>query len=519
MRMTRTGRRAPLGYAGMVAVLALAVPCVTASHGRDADCPATTEVPATAGPELQKSLEQLQSAAQRAVEASKAHTGGARAPQAPTCACECGTDVMAPHARTRLLELDDREWRRCVACLQTWTEREAKAWKSARPAESDKAARGKFDDQARETARAISDAYHALKHRRCTSCRPGGESERTPCEPTEAPCECGEAPYGCGEAPYECGEAPCECKKTRESMNRQRKDLHESVRRLLSDVGLWQPISAELVTGFLTGAVSGKNEPASGGGTLPQGYLQFASHRAALSESSVGDMRLDVNLTGRFGFVPALCLLPPVTPTSATPDASAPAADSKPAARLQQAFIWETGAMMNLRASLYELSLVATAGQVNADDRSSIQGTGEDAVLLVPLSGNGDFRWHWAGGVRTRIYTANQTPTYVQELNGLVEPALEATVLYKREPRFSERRGVIVPEAGWPQRLTLRLMLNSIPVIDSGAAPGSPPKFTISLGVEYEGRWPWNHDRQNVPAVTRLLIYGKLDLLRTLKGG
>jgi hypothetical protein len=465
---------------------------VAALDGTAGAAPTPTPTPS----DLQKCVESVQSSVAQAIKDCK--LSETRSTDKPTCVaeceCECEKDSTEITQRT-LSKVSPAELPKCVECLARLAKQQRQGWKSltaeatatpetkkASPDQEKKTTKKSREDLQKE-ALDLYRAYHAVK------------DQAKQVENKEPP------------------------EKAR-LVKRDLRGLRDEVNALLSDAGLRQPIMAQLVTGFLTGAASAQNLPAGNGGTLPEGYLEFASRRGKLIgiPNTDGEKRLDVNVAGRFGFVPALCLLSSTPTAAATSSADASTSNTAPTARLQQAFIWEGGVNVNLRASpTLEFSLIAQGGQTKADDHSSIQGTKDDAVLVVPLSGS-DFRWRWSAGVRARVYAANQTPACVQELNGLVAPALEATLLFRRDARFEEQNGTIVPESGWPRRLAFRLMLNSIPVIKAGSLPGTPPAFAISFGVEYEGRWPGTHDRLNVPPVTRLIVRGSTDLLNILKG-
>lgn len=307
--------------------------------------------------------------------------------------------------------------------------------------------------------------------------------------------------------------------------------LRDQVHNLMKDVGLRQTVSAQFMSGPVlsdTGATSKSSAAESQAGALA--HIAWSTRHQGFGGSDDKE-RVDVSLSGRFGWMPALSLAPPSPapspapvssptpgaspPTPSTSPSPAPSPAASPAAAQRTAFVAD--AALNLNGHIGEHGEVSAFGRaglirIGTDTITTIQG--QQALLSNPL-GAGDkseSNWFFDVGATARLHA--QSLSALHEQNGLVEPALELTIGWRRENRFRHAAGLVsFDEPG--ERRFVRLVLASIPVkgFPKGADDGAQP-LTLTFGVERE----WPRRPGGLPAVTRFLVKGDVNLIKALGG-
>ena len=316
---------------------------------------------------------------------------------------------------------------------------------------------------------------------------------------------------------------------TRAQLNATFGELSETLENALSDHGLSQPFSAELVTAFsltqpasqtaVTPAGGGSNagqQPPSSAGTQQNSSPSTGTGAAGLVRwqsvhfYAAPDRRFDLDISGQFGFEPVLALVQPAVPS---PNGSSPAVDASIQSSYQQAFEWHVSAEPNLRiADLAELSPYLRIGQSILSATATLVDNGPNSTVLVAAQNNTNRAEMFveAGG-SVNIYGRSLEILHLTK--GLLSPMFSFGGGLRRDNRFA-KSGVLSSYTSPEQRVFLRFMIDALQL----ANPNQADKpFTIGASVEFETALS-RPSTGYVPAGTRILIRGDLNLFKATQG-
>lgn len=286
-------------------------------------------------------------------------------------------------------------------------------------------------------------------------------------------------------------------------------DVQDPLYQLMDDMGLREPITAEIVSGLLHGRST--NEPGDEGEQQQATYLRWSTRRFFWNGDDQ-DRKVELQAWGRFGRLPALSLVAPeasagdgATATNAGTTDRAPATTDLPAT----VFDVHLDAVLTSGESL-ELVAQAGVGQIWLGSETSLKKLdGRDVLLeLLPLGGKASAGTFREVGVRLRWFSARRV---VRAEQPSIKPVIEVGFDWRRDQRLKrlERAGFDFASPG--ERFTARLNLVGIPLTNKEDARGKP--LRINLGAEHEfGR------SGGVPATTRVFLSGELSILKALMG-
>lgn len=293
--------------------------------------------------------------------------------------------------------------------------------------------------------------------------------------------------------------------------------IDDDVARRMDSHGLAQPFAAELASGLgfqSAGASSNLTQTAAGqdsNSSSPIVHVVWESRHFGSNRRSP----IELSFAGRFGFQPALTLVAPVSGGGA---ASTSAAEPDPAqtrASYQEAFGWSTGTRISFPfAKYWEISAVPRLGQmVLTDDATLIRDQGP-AFIAIPINNNAsnaELFWEYAG----EINLFGQPHDLVHLTKGVLTPLLNITAGMRHDARF-KKEGQLVAFDNPERRFFFKFLISGL-MVTRTAATGTNETFSLSFGVEHER--PWSGEQGAViPAGTRLLIRGDVNLLQALRG-
>ena len=220
---------------------------------------------------------------------------------------------------------------------------------------------------------------------------------------------------------------------------------------------------------------------------------------------------MDWSIGGRIGIQPVLNLV------TATPAADVPVGENPPvtSAVHQNAFVWNAGVQMNkpFRGINSELGWYGSTGSSTLTSLPKAIDKGQGSFVAFPLDyGAEKTAWLWETGVAFNIFDNPLEQIHAEK--GTTSPQFQALVAVRRDERF--RGGAYDGYNGPASRLLFRLTLDAIRVLDRREF-GEPSKpFTFGFVVEHERSLATSGLR--VPAATRFVLRGDINLLRALTG-
>jgi hypothetical protein len=301
--------------------------------------------------------------------------------------------------------------------------------------------------------------------------------------------------------------------------------------------GLALPFSAQLVTGASMFQTSGAVPNAPGG---QQGNVQSSSTASSVSPSAFvawdsrhwgaeDGRRGEVSLTGKFGFIPSLTLVQPLatatnapaattTTSTSTVAVAAPSSTATPQTSLtaayQEAFVWSTGTKMHIRAGDNgETSIRASVGQSILTTNTSVVDQGPNSYISIPVTnGTGQAEAFWEVGGDLNIYSQGLEMVHVSKTE--LNPLFHIEGGFRHDNRFKQD-GPLVGFAAPTNRYFFRFMLGNIPITSSDST--GIHTFSLSFGLEREGPWHNTSAAPEVPAGTRIIIKGDLNILKLIR--
>ena len=302
------------------------------------------------------------------------------------------------------------------------------------------------------------------------------------------------------------------------------RDQQISTNRILEQAlrkqGLFSKFSAVLVSGV--SAVDASPVQDADGGTeqaSAEATAEGTSGRAVgtviwqsrhFGEQALNKFGVDWSLGGRIAMQPVLNL------TSAKPAADTATGTSTPVTALHQnAFVWTAGPQMHipLPGIDSEVGIYGSTGSSTLTALSEAIGIGSRAVLAVPLDdGVKRTTWLWETGLTFDIFDNSLEQIHAE--GGGTTPQFQALVAVRRDDRFAGRAfgDYARPES----RFLFRLTLDALRVLDKRQLGDVSKTFTFGFVVEHERAL--ERRGQLVPAATRFLLRGDLNLLNAISG-
>ncbi len=279
-------------------------------------------------------------------------------------------------------------------------------------------------------------------------------------------------------------------------------EVQDPLYQLMDDMGLREPITAEIVSGLLYGRST--DEPGDEGEQQQPTYLRWTTRRFFWNGDDQ-DRKVELQAWGRFGRVPVTSLVEAdaVTTTDAPP--SEPATTDLPAT----VFDVHLDAVLTLGDSV-ELAAQTGVGQIWLGSETSLKKLdGQDILLnLLPLGAQATAGTFWEVGARLRWFSARRV---VRAEQPSIKPVIEVGFDWRRDQRLKRLESAGFDFASPGERFTARLNLVGIPLTNKEDAQGKP--LRINLGAEHEfGR------KGGLPATTRVFLSGELSILKALAG-
>jgi hypothetical protein len=273
--------------------------------------------------------------------------------------------------------------------------------------------------------------------------------------------------------------------------------------KLLSLRGLRELFSAALVSG----AIVGTGQPVDGESGGEQTTAALA--HVVWESKHFGDDRfskVDFAFGGKFGFMPALSFVKEEG-TAATEEAEAV---------YQEAFVWDLGGRVNFSISgskAAEISAIGRVGQTMFGTQSVVLDRGDQSVLAVAVpNGAGKAEMFYEYGAQYNLY--NNPLEVVHGEGSTVSPAFTIAFVFRNDSRFKKEGDFVVFDSP-QQRMVLRFMVDALKIIDRRQLAEKQRVFTLGFGVEREYA---RGAGEKLPAGTKLIFRGDLDLLRALRG-
>jgi hypothetical protein len=303
-------------------------------------------------------------------------------------------------------------------------------------------------------------------------------------------------------------------------------DLSETLENAVTEHGISQPFSADLVTAFslqqagaqssTNGGTTGTQSSSTGSTNGGQGTVQQAASNTNAGAAGFvrwqsihfyadPERRFDVDIAGQFGFEPALAL---TQQSGGTGTSSAPSGSIL--ATYQPAFMWSVAAEPNARiADLAEITGFFRFGQSVLNTTQSLIENGENSAVVVAAQNNtGRAEGFWEGGVGISIYSQSLEVLHLKK--GLLTPMFALSGGLRTDNRFS-KDGVLATFDHPEQRMFLRFMIDALQVADK-KQPDSA--FSIGLSVDFEKARFQHANQPYVPSGTRILVRGDLNLFK-----
>lgn len=307
------------------------------------------------------------------------------------------------------------------------------------------------------------------------------------------------------------GDGPCSAERAELSSLRERlaSEIETSLYQLMDDMGLREPITAEIVSGLLYGRST--QEPGDEGEQQQPTYLRWTTRRFFWNGDDQ-DRKVELQAWGRFGRVPVTSLVE-VEPVAGegTAATTADAPPSEPSTTDLPATIFDVhlDTVLTMGDSL-ELAAQTGVGQIWLGSETSLKKLdGQDVLLnLLPLGAQATTGTFWEVGARLRWFSARRV---VRAEQPSIKPVIEVGFDWRRDQRLKrlERAGFDFVSPG--ERFTARLNLVGIPLTNKEDARGKP--LRLNLGAEHEfGR------KGGLPATTRVFLSGELSILKALAG-
>jgi hypothetical protein len=294
------------------------------------------------------------------------------------------------------------------------------------------------------------------------------------------------------------------------------------LQQVLEDRGLYESVFAELVSGTSGATVNRENADVDPDMAQEVAYIAFESRRRSLGRGFEGSFH------GRVGFQPVLALYdttnaapslasPPPTNGSPSLPKCLQAGGTDPAClpAFQKGFVWDLGTSVSRRlGAVGEASGFARIGQTSLVGKgvtADTTDTNTPAIALPIGRERGETEWVREIGVKL-IAFYDRDPEDMPHERQLLSPLLEVSAGARYDDRFSA--AALGLDANQGARYFFRFLVN-LKMPGGPELVGKPVAFTF--GVEHEGQLG-KSDGLKLPAGTRVIFRGDLNLIRTLTG-
>jgi hypothetical protein len=281
-----------------------------------------------------------------------------------------------------------------------------------------------------------------------------------------------------------------------------------ALQRVLEAEGLRESFTAEVVQGVMVQS-SGDAVDDKATSTQPT-YLRWRSRRFWF-ESRDQDRGVELMLSGRLGWQPALALVAAPASSSTAKQAGRAAKEGEVATTHERAFAWDAKveALWAFGDAL-EAVAEASVGQIWLDSKPLVRSAAGQPALVDLLPGPGGRANGIAeAGLRLRYH---ETIREIRAEQPSVEPLVEVSLAYRRDARFkleSATSSKVLFHAP-ADRLVARFQLAGIPIVNKKDPEARPLHF--GFGVEHE----WGLRKGGVPSATRIFLTADLSVLEAL---
>jgi hypothetical protein len=321
---------------------------------------------------------------------------------------------------------------------------------------------------------------------------------------------------------------------TRTDIEAAFEDLSETVEAALTQHGLNQPFSADLVTAFAiqqAGVKPSSTTPSNGTGSSatanpksPAGGNTQSGAAGLMRWQSIHfyadpDRHWDLDISGQFGFEPVLALVQPAPPSTsssttatASPTSAAIASDDV-TATFQSAFEWHGAVESNWRfADLSEATVFFRLGQTVLNSTQTVVENGSNSSVAIAAANETEgAELFWEVGASVAIYAQSLEVLHLKK--GLLTPMFAFAGGYRHDNRFGQA-GVLSAYNHPEQRLFLRFMVDALQLTNKDQADKA---FTIGLSVDIGTAF--RRSGLVVPSGTRILLRGDLNLFKATQSG
>lgn len=280
------------------------------------------------------------------------------------------------------------------------------------------------------------------------------------------------------------------------------------LQRAMLAEGLYEPFAAQLDTAAeLTDTGTG-NVPSATGSLQPQAKGVISWESAHFGEQHP----VDFSFGGQFGYAPVYTLVNLIN------SANVPL---PPKARpmFQQGFIWSIRPQANIHLPQFvsgqlssELGVFASVGQTILTSNVTAFTQSNSTVTATLVSDNvGNGALFAESGLQFRLYNADLDTTHRDK--SFLSPAFFLESGFKLNERF-KAEGDLAGYDSPQNRAFVRFMVSLNKITNSRGTTDPKEPFSVDFGIDYE--FPVSEAR--VPAATRIVIRGSLDVLKLLKG-
>ena len=294
----------------------------------------------------------------------------------------------------------------------------------------------------------------------------------------------------------------------------QRDEARSLLRRALQGEDAFEPFAANLDTAAEITDTGTGNVPSATGSLQPQakGIITWESAHFGSDDTGQTSQKLDFSFGGQFGYAPVYTL---VNLTNSAAAALTP----KARPMFQQGFIWTIRPQFNIHlpsvvnnALSEELAPFGEIGQTILTSPVTSFKQSNDTITATIVSNNvGNGALFFESGLQYRLYNAKLED--VHRNKGFLNPAFLLESGFKVDNRFKAEGDL----AGYdsPRNRAFVRFLVSLNKVGKTLGTDEPKEsFSVDFGVTHE--IPMSDSR--VPASTRIIIRGSLDVMKLLKG-
>lgn len=301
----------------------------------------------------------------------------------------------------------------------------------------------------------------------------------------------------------------------------KRSTLQSLVQHQMSDEGLSEPFAAVLDTSAEITDTGTGNVPSATGSLQPQakGLITWESshfgHQKADDETMSGSSSVhhpDFSFGGQFGYAPVFTL---VNLTNASGAALSP----KARPMFQQGFVWSIRPQLNVPLFQFlhdqlssELAVFGEVGETILTSSVTSFKQSNDTITATLVSNNvGNGATYFESGIQFRLYNSDLATVHLNK--NYLTPKFYVESGFKVDDRF-KAEGDLAGYDSPRNRAFVRFLVSLTNIRKTLGTADPKDSFSVDFGVDRE--MPISESR--VPASTRIIIRGSLDIMKLLKG-